>query len=279
MSVIYGDLLAQQIYDDLRQKIIANSKKPSLAVILIGDNPASKVYVAAKEKACKRCGISAKTYTLNNEVKEEEEVIALIKDLNLDKNIDGILLQLPLPPHLKADKIINYISPFKDVDGLTQANVFKLYNGEDDGFVPCTPLGVLTILKTCNIDLKGQNVLVVGRSKLVGLPLFHLLNKNNATVTLAHSYTRNLKEISLHSDIVISAIGKAHYFNETFFKEDACVIDVGISKIDGKIKGDVDWQAIKDKVRFVTPTPCGTGPLTVAMLMANTYKAFKEHKL
>lgn len=272
MNIVFGSELAKRLKDNLKEEVNSFKEKPRLAIILIGDNEASLSYIKSKEKACSYVGIDSILYHYNDI--EQDNLIKLIEELNSDNNIHGILLQLPLPKHLDERIIINTIDPNKDVDGLTDMNMGKLFTGQES-FVPCTPLGIIQILKEMKVELEGKNVCVIGRSNLVGLPLSRLLTKYNATVTLCHSKTKNLKDISSKADIVIVAIGKPKYIDNTYIKDGAYVIDVGINRVDNHLCGDVDFDSVKDKVAAITPVPKGVGPMTVCMLMYNVIKAFK----
>lgn len=272
MNIVFGSELAKRLKDNLKEEVNSFKEKPRLAIILIGDNEASLSYIKSKEKACSYVDIDSVLYHYNDI--EQDNLIKLIKELNSDNNIHGILLQLPLPKHLDERMIINTIDPNKDVDGLTDINMGKLFTGQES-FVPCTPLGIIQILKEMKVELEGKNVCVIGRSNLVGLPLSRLLTKYNATVTLCHSKTKNLKDISSKADIVIVAIGNPKYIDNTYIKNGAYVIDVGINRVDNHLCGDVDFDSVKDKVAAITPVPKGVGPMTVCMLMYNVIKAFK----
>ena len=272
MNIVFGSELAKRLKDNLKEEVNSFTEKPRLAIILIGDNEASLSYIKSKEKACSYIGIDSILYHYNDI--EQDNLIKLIEELNSDNNIHGILLQLPLPKHLDERIIINTIDPNKDVDGLTDINMGKLFTGQES-FVPCTPLGIIQILKEMEVDLEGKTVCVIGRSNLVGLPLSRLLTKYNATVTLCHSKTKNLRDISSKADIVIVAIGKPKYIDNTYIKDGAYVIDVGINRVDNHLCGDVDFDDVKDKVAAITPVPKGVGPMTVCMLMYNVIKAFK----
>lgn len=272
MNIVFGSELAKRLKDNLKEEVNSFKEKPRLAIILIGDNEASLSYIKSKEKACSYVDIDSVLYHYNDI--EQDNLIKLIKELNSDNNIHGILLQLPLPKHLDERMIINTIDPNKDVDGLTDINMGKLFTGQES-FVPCTPLGIIQILKEMKVELEGKNVCVIGRSNLVGLPLSRLLTKYDATVTLCHSKTKNLKDISSKADIVIVAIGKPKYIDNTYIKNGAYVIDVGINRVDNHLCGDVDFDDVKDKVAAITPVPKGVGPMTVCMLMYNVIKAFK----
>ena len=246
-----------------------------LAVIIVGDDPASKVYVANKEKACEQLGIKSFKYALPAET-TNEELLSLIEKLNKDKDVNGILCQLPLPKHLDEKLIINSIVPEKDVDAFHPQNVGKIMIGDFD-FLPCTPAGVIEMLKYSNIDMTGKKCVVVGRSNIVGKPMAMLLLHNNATVTVCHSRTTNLKEECANADILVVAIGKAKFVTADMVKEGAVVIDVGMDRDEnGKLCGDVDYDSVFEKAGAITPVPGGVGPMTIAMLMKNTLTAAKK---
>ena len=245
-----------------------------LAVIIVGEDPASKVYVANKKKACEALGIVSEEYALPENT-TEEELLALVDRLNNAKHINGILRQLPLPKHLNEKVIIDSILPEKDVDAFHPANVGKIMIGDYD-FVPCTPAGVMEMLKYEGIDPEGKTCVVIGRSNIVGKPMGMLLLHKNGTVTICHSRTKNLKEICLTADILVAAVGRADFVTADMVKEDAVVIDVGMNRKDGKLCGDVDFEAVKEKASAITPVPGGVGPMTIAMLMQNTLTAAKR---
>lgn len=246
-----------------------------LAVIIVGDDPASKVYVANKEKACEQLGIKSFKYALPAET-TNEELLSLIEKLNKDKDVNGILCQLPLPKHLDEKLIINSIVPEKDVDAFHPQNVGKIMIGDFD-FLPCTPAGVIEMLKYSNIDMTGKKCVVVGRSNIVGKPMAMLLLHNNATVTVCHSRTTNLKEECANADILVVAIGKPKFVTADMVKEGAVVIDVGMDRDEnGKLCGDVDYDSVFEKAGAITPVPGGVGPMTIAMLMKNTLTAAKK---
>lgn len=272
--IINGKELSEKIKEELKNEIKTYMIKPCLAVIQIGNDPASEVYIRAKEKACNEVGIYFKHIKFEETVREIE-VINKILELNNDEYVNGILLQLPLPEKFNAEKLINYIARNKDVDGLTDINVGKLVN-KKKCLVSCTPLGIMELLKEYNIDLNGKNVVIVGRSNLVGKPLISLLLNNDATVTICHSKTINLKEYTSRADILIVAVGHKHLITEDMVKEGATVIDVGINREDGKLYGDVDFDKVKDKVAYITPVPGGVGPMTVAMLLKNVNETYKR---
>lgn len=282
MEIIYGSELSQKIKAELKQEIKKLQKEgkrlPVLSVILVGDNPASQSYVKSKANACASIGMENRTICMPGST-TQQELLEEVQRQNEDPEVDGILVQLPLPSHLGEVSVIDAISPDKDVDGLHPVNAGKLLTGRD-GFVPCTPLGVMEMLTSIGYaDLSGLNAVVIGRSNLVGKPLSLLLQKQNATVTMAHSRTAHLKEICQQADILIAAIGKPKKITADYIKEGAVVIDVGINRMeDGKLCGDVDFEAIKEKTKAITPVPKGVGPMTVCMLLKNTLKAYKEHE-
>ena len=257
--------------DELNKKGI----KLKLAVIMVGDDPASKVYVRNKSIACEDVGIENEEYLLESNI-TQKDLIDLIKKLNEDKTVNGILLQSPIPSNLDINEAFRTIAPEKDVDGFNPVNVGKLVLGQDT-FVSCTPYGIMKMFEEYNIDLTGKNVVILGRSNVVGKPLIHCCMNKNATVTICHSKTQNIKEIASKADILISAIGKANFVTSDMVKENAIVIDVGINRLDnGKITGDVDFENVKEKTSYITPVPGGVGPMTIAMLMNNVIKAAKR---
>ena len=288
MKIINGKEISQAIRQELKNKVEELSKKtsrvPGLATILVGEDPASKVYVGSKIKACEQIGIKSFHNPLPATA-TQEEIINLINKLNNNKEVDGILLQLPLPNGQTPDKCINSITPDKDVDGLHPYNagmltLVKSWNEivSQKLLVSCTPMGVIHLLKYSNIDIKGKNVVVLGRSNLVGKPVSMLMLANNATVTMAHSKTQNLKEITKKADILIAAIGKAKFVNKDFIKDGATIIDVGINRCeDKKLYGDVDFDSVRDMNINITPVPGGVGPMTITMLLHNTILAFERH--
>ncbi|MBE6119779.1 MAG: bifunctional methylenetetrahydrofolate dehydrogenase/methenyltetrahydrofolate cyclohydrolase FolD [Erysipelotrichaceae bacterium] len=282
MEIIYGSELSQKIKEELKQEIEKLQKEgkrlPVLSVILVGDNPASQSYVKSKANACASIGMENRTICMPGST-TQQELLEEVKRQNEDPEVDGILVQLPLPSHLDEVSVIDAISPDKDVDGLHPVNAGKLLTGRD-GFVPCTPLGVMEMLASIGYtDLSGLNAVVIGRSNLVGKPLSLLLQKQNATVMMAHSRTAHLKELCQQADILIAAIGKPKKITADYIKEGAVVIDVGINRMeDGKLCGDVDFEAVKEKTKAITPVPKGVGPMTVCMLLKNTLKAYKEHE-
>lgn len=277
-TIIDGKELAKKIRKNLKiecEELNEKGKKSKLAVIMIGDDPASKVYVRNKSKACEDVGIEYEEYLLDNKI-NQKDLIDLIQKLNKDKTINGILLQSPIPSNLDINEAFKTISPEKDVDGFNPINVGKLVLNQDT-FVSCTPYGIMKMFEEYNIDLCGKNVVILGRSNIVGKPLIHCCLNRNATVTTCHSKTQNIKEITKNADILISAIGKAKFVTADMIKENAVVIDVGINRLDnGKITGDIDFENVKEKVQFITPVPGGVGPMTIAMLMNNVIKATKR---
>ena len=271
MSIIDGKKIAQAIRQEIKAEAL---NAPGLAVILAGDNPASMLYVRNKVKACTEVGIKSFQYSLPNDI-NEEQLLKLIDQLNLDDKIHGILVQLPLPDTIDANKIINRIDPAKDVDGLTATNIGKLVTGQDC-FVPCTPQGCLLLIKSVISDISGLNALIIGRSNLVGKPMLHVLLQENATVTIAHSKTKNLKDLCLRADILVAAVGSPEIIKGEWIKPGAVVIDVGINYDNDKIKGDVEFDEAFKRASFITPVPGGVGPMTVACLLKNTVKAIQS---
>ena len=249
--------------------------QPKLAVIMVGDNSASLIYVRNKSKSCNDVGIEFEEFILDKDIRQDE-LINLIEKLNNDETIHGILVQSPLPVRLDANEAFRKISPKKDVDGFNPINVGKLSLNQDC-FVSCTPFGIIKMLETYNIPIEGANAVVIGRSNIVGKPLAKCLLNKNATVTICHSKTKNLKEITSKADILVAAIGKPKFVTEDMVKEGAAVIDVGINRMDdGKLVGDTDFENIKEKASYITPVPGGVGPMTIAMLMYNVVKAAKQ---
>ena len=245
---------------------------PGLAVILVGENPASCVYVRNKHKACLEVGINSYEIKYPEDVKEEE-LIAKIRELNYDQNVNGILVQLPLPKHISEEKVINSINPDKDVDAFHPFNVGKIMLGEYE-YLPCTPAGIMKLLEHYKIELSGKECVVLGRSNIVGKPMAHLLLQKNGTVTVCHSKTANLAEVTKRADVLVVAIGKAKFLTADMVKPGAVVIDVGINRLDdGKLCGDVDFDDVANVASYITPVPGGVGPMTITMLLKNTVKA------
>ena len=280
MKLIDGKRISKEIREELKKEIcLLKGRKPGLAFILVGEDPASEAYVRMKKKGCFEAGIHSETIALPETISEEALLIE-IERLNTSDIIDGILVQQPLPSHLSESKIVNAILPEKDVDGFHPMNLGKLLLGEDTGFAACTPLGIMKLLEKSNIDPKGKHVVIVGRSNIVGKPLAALLVQKkpfaNATVTLAHSQTKDLSTICRSADILVAAIGRAHFITEDMVKEGATVIDVGINRENKKLVGDVDFDPVKNKAAAITPVPGGVGPMTIAMLLSNTLLSYKR---
>ncbi len=282
MKLIWGNVLAEEVKADIRQKVeaikLAGKRLPVLAVVLVGDNPASQSYVKSKANACVSVGMENRTLVFEESI-SQEELVQVIRQLNDDEGVDGILVQLPLPKKFDADAVIMEISPDKDVDGLHPVNAGNLMTGRP-GFVPCTPKGIMYMLKSIGLEnLSGKNAVVCGRSNLVGKPVALLLQNANATVTVIHSRTKDAAAVCSQADIVIAAIGKEKIVKENWIKEGAVVIDVGINRMaNGKLCGDVDFEAVKDKVAAISPVPKGVGPMTVCMLLSNTLEAYELHE-
>ena len=275
--IIDGKKISQEIKDELKEKVTAlnaEGKQVALAVIQVGNDPASCVYVNNKKKACAYIGIESISYELPEET-TESELLALVEKLNEDDSVHGILVQLPVPKHINADKIIKTISPKKDVDGFHPQNVGNLVIGEK-GFVSCTPAGIIELLKRNNIEIAGKNCVVIGRSNIVGKPMALLMLRENATVTVAHSKTQNLKELCKTADILIVAIGKPQFITADYVKKGAVVIDVGIHRDENnKLCGDVAYAEVEPIASAITPVPGGVGPMTIAMLMHNCVEAME----
>ena len=277
-TLIDGKLIATQIKEELKEKVNAlkaEGIQPGLAVILVGDNSASQVYVRNKKTACEFVGIKSFSYELPSET-SEEQLLSLIDTLNEDPNVHGILVQLPLPAHLDEQKVILRISPSKDVDGFHPQSVGALSIGLK-GFVSCTPAGVIELLKRYNIEIAGKNCVVVGRSNIVGKPVSLLLLREHGTVTICHSRTNNLKEVVQNADIVVAAVGIPNFITGDMIKEGAVIIDVGINRLEtGKLCGDVEFESCEKKASYITPVPGGVGPMTIAMLMHNCVMAAEK---
>ncbi|MBR0465035.1 MAG: bifunctional methylenetetrahydrofolate dehydrogenase/methenyltetrahydrofolate cyclohydrolase FolD [Clostridia bacterium] len=276
MAVIMdGKALAAKVKEDAKRQVEAlqnSGVQPTLAVILVGEDPASQVYVRNKERACKACGIRSQAIRLPASI-TQAQLLEQIDVLNQDASVHGILLQLPLPKGLDSAEAIMAISPEKDVDGFHPMNVGALVN-DWEGFVPCTPLGCIHLLKTYGVELDGKEAVVIGRSKIVGKPVQALLMRENCTVTVCHTHTRRLAEVVRRAEIVVASVGKPRFVTADMIRDGAAVIDVGINRLeDGSLCGDVDFDAVKEKASFITPVPGGVGPMTVAMLMMNTVKA------
>jgi len=270
--ILNGKRLAKDIRIKLKEKITRMDEKPGLAVILVGDDPSSVLYVNMKEKDCKKVGILSKKIILEENT-TQKELLELIYTLNNDEQIHGILVQLPLPKHIDENIIIDAISPEKDVDGFHPINVGKMLLGRDC-FLPATPAGIIKLLKENKIELEGKEIAVVGRSNIVGKPVATLLTSENATVTVCHSRTKNLENILRRSDIIIMAIGKPEFLKGHMIRDDVVVVDVGTTYVDNRLYGDVEFESVVKKAEWISPVPGGVGPMTRASLLENTYKAF-----
>ena len=277
-EIINGKEIAENILNNIKKEVESYDVKPTLAVIIVGNDPASKVYVKNKIKKSEFLGFNSILKELPENT-TKEELLDVIKNLNEDKNVNGILLQLPLPKGLNEKDFLDEISPIKDVDGFTTYNSGKLFKGEKPYAVACTPKGIIKLLETKNINLEGKLAVVIGRSNIVGKPIAALLLQKNATVIQAHSKTKNLPEILKLADIIISATGKEEFIKGDMVKEGAIIIDVGITRNkNGKLTGDVDFESVNKKVSYITPVPGGVGPMTIASLMENTLELYKLQK-
>ena len=290
MQLLDGRVVSAAIQEELKQKIslLPTGKAPHLAAILVGNDPASETYVNSKVKNCHETGITSSLFRMD-ESTTEEEVLKKIEELNQQPDINGILVQLPLPKHISEQNVINAISPLKDVDGFHPVNVGNMVLGFP-GFISATPLGIMLMLKHYKIETSGKNVVVIGRSNIVGTPMSLLLSRNNdfgnATVTLCHSRTKNLKEICANADIIVAAIGRPKFVTEDMVKPGAVVIDVGINRVEDStkkkgyaLKGDVDFENVSPKTSYITPVPGGVGLMTIAALLNNTFEAFERQSL
>jgi methylenetetrahydrofolate dehydrogenase (NADP+)/methenyltetrahydrofolate cyclohydrolase len=280
MQILDGKALAKKIEENVSNeaKIFKQTtgRVPGLAVILVGHDPASQAYVGMKKKACDRAGFYSVTHEMPDDI-SQDAIIKTIEMMNQNPNIDGILIQLPLPAHIDTTKILEVVAPSKDVDGFHPFNVGRLTTGLD-GFVPCTPLGVMELLAEYNIDPKGKDAVIVGASNIVGKPMAALLLNANATVTVTHIFTKDLKAHTLQADILLVGAGVINLIREDMVKDDAIVIDIGINRTDdGRLVGDVDYDAVAPKTSYITPVPGGVGPMTISMLLSNTLKAAKNH--
>ena len=272
-QIIDGKKIAAQIRDNLKQKIATLSSVPQLAIVLVGNDEPSLIYVRNKQKAAAQIGLLSQLYHLDENI-SEEELLEIIAQLNNDSEINGIIVQLPLPKHLNTNRVINAISPLKDVDGFHPYNTGMLQNNEKPYFVAATPLGVMQLIKSVLPDLSGNNVVLIGASLIVGRPLATLLLNQECTVTITHAQTRNIKELTSKADILVAACGVAKLVKADWIKENAVLIDVGINRNNGKICGDIDFEDVKEKALAITPVPGGVGPMTIAMLLSNTVDAF-----
>ena len=280
MNILNGKKCSQEILDKIKEKVDAlknsNKRVPGLAVIIVGNNPASKIYVNSKVKACEKVGFYSKAIFLDENI-SQAELLENIQALNNDENIDGILVQLPLPKHLNEDEICNAIDTSKDVDGFKAENLGKVMLGKEDGMVPCTPQGIMYLLDSIkDINLYGMNGVVIGRSNIVGKPISSLLINRGVTTTVCNSRTKNIEDILRNADIIIAALGKPKFLKENMVKEGAIIIDVGINRVDGKLCGDVDFENVSKLASFITPVPGGVGPMTIAMLLNNTLRAYDK---
>lgn len=277
-KLIDGKIISSEVKENVSKEVEllkSNGITPSLAVIIVGEDPASKVYVANKKKACEQIGIKSLEFALSEET-TNKELLDLINKLNNDESVNGILCQLPLPKHLDEKTVIESISPDKDVDAFHPVNVGRIMTGDYD-FLPCTPAGIMEMLDYENIDICGKNCVVIGRSNIVGKPMSMLLLHRNGTVTICHSKTKDLKSICASADILVAAVGRANFVTADMVKEGAVVIDVGINRLNnGKLCGDVDFTNVEPKASFITPVPGGVGPMTIATLMKNTLTAAKK---
>lgn len=279
--VISGKELAQKRKEEMKEEVIkyleAYGRRPKLAVILVGEDPGSVSYVKGKEKACTEIGLENLTKRLNSNV-TEGELLNIIAELNFDNSVDGILVQLPLPKHIDTNRVISSIRFDKDVDGFHPENVASLYL-KQNGVIPCTPKGIIRVLESQNIEIDGKKAVVIGRSNIVGLPVSKLLLDKNATVTITHSHTKNLKELTLEADILIAALGKPLFVKEDMVKEGAVVIDVGVNRNQetGKLCGDVDFENVWQKTSYITKVPGGIGPMTISCLIENTIECYLKH--
>ncbi len=275
---IKGKEISEEIRKGLKEevaKLIEQGIKPGLAVILVGNNPASRTYVSSKQKSCQDIGMESILVEFEEDI-DEETLLEKIKQLNEDENIHGILVQLPLPAHISEAKVIETISPEKDVDGFHPENIGKMMTGQDT-FLPCTPFGIMEMLKYMGIDVEGKHAVILGRSNIVGKPVGQLLLNENATVTYCHSRTRDLRSFTTKADILIAAVGKAKMVKADDVQDGAIVIDVGINRDeDGKLCGDVDFEEVQHKASYITPVPGGVGPMTITMLLYNTIKSAKK---
>ena len=278
MTIIDGRALADKLQDELKiktQELIKKGVKPGLAVILVGDDPASQVYVRNKEKSATKAGFESNIIRLADNV-SQDELLEIISNLNKDDTWHGILVQLPLPKHIDEDKVLLAIDPKKDVDGFHPINVGRLWEGHPL-MIPSTPAGIMEMFKAYDVDLSGKNAVIVGRSNIVGKPMAALLLEANATVTITHSKTKNLKSITSQADILVVAIGVGHFIKADFVKEGAVVIDVGMNRDKaGKLIGDVDFNEVEPKASLITPVPKGVGPMTITMLLEQTYEAARR---
>jgi methylenetetrahydrofolate dehydrogenase (NADP+)/methenyltetrahydrofolate cyclohydrolase len=269
-----ASLVRERIAEEVEELKAEGKGVPGLAVVIVGENPASKVYVGQKEKACKAVGFNSILHRLPEDT-TQEDLLALVDKMNHDPEIDGILVQLPLPRHMDSDSIIAAIRPEKDVDGFHPINMGKLVTGLK-GTEPCTPKGIMYILNEYGVELEGKRAVVLGRSNIVGKPIAHMLMAKNATVTVCHSRTKDTASYTREADVIVAAVGKPKFLTADMVKEGAVIVDVGINRLDSGLVGDVDFEALKEKASFITPVPGGIGPMTIAMLLQNTLEAFRR---
>jgi methylenetetrahydrofolate dehydrogenase (NADP+)/methenyltetrahydrofolate cyclohydrolase len=273
-KILDGRAIAKKIRENLKEKVSKLDKKPGLAVVLVGEDPASQVYVSFKEKACNEVGFISKKIVKDASIKQDE-LMAIVDELNLDKDINGFIVQLPLPKHIDEQLVIDGILPIKDADGFTPISLGNMLINNNT-LLPATPKGVMRVLEEYNIELEGKHAVVLGRSNIVGKPISILLQQKNATVTMCHSRTKNLKEITKQADIIIAAVGKPHMVTKDMVKEGVVVIDVGTNRLEnGKLVGDVDFDNVKEVASYITPVPGGVGPMTIAMLLENTMECYE----
>lgn len=277
-TILDGKKLRDKIIENLKAKVDTFEEKPTLVVILIGENPASKIYVNNKKKMAEKIGIHSEVINYPANI-TEAELLDKIEELNNNKKVTAILVQLPLPKHISKDNVMNKIIPSKDVDGFTPYNFGKLFSGETPTVYPCTPKGILLLLDEYNIEIEGKHVVIVGRSNIVGKPLSQMMLNKNATVTICHSHTKNLSQITKTADILVSAVGK-NIIEGEMLKTDCVIVDVGIFKDEnGKTRGDVDFESASKIASFISPVPGGVGPMTIASLMLNTVELFEKNSL
>lgn len=274
-KIIDGKRLAQNIYENLRQQIDLLAETPRLDIVLVGHDDASEIYVRNKMKAAEKIGLKAVLHRINEDT-SEKMLTQLIDNLNADSAVNGIIVQLPLPPHINTHCIINRINPQKDVDGFHPMNTGMLQNNEKPYFIAATPLGIMQLIQTIQPNLSGKNVVIIGASLIVGRPLATLLLNQECTVTITHIHTKNIKELTQKADIVVAACGVANMVKADWIRENAVLIDVGINRCNGKICGDIDFADVQDKAAAITPVPGGVGPMTVAMLLQNTVTAYMQ---
>jgi methylenetetrahydrofolate dehydrogenase (NADP+)/methenyltetrahydrofolate cyclohydrolase len=278
-EIISGKTLSKEIREEIKKQVSELHKKygkvPHLAVVLVGEDPASQSYVRAKERACIKAGMKS-TVIIKPDTITQEELLNIIDDLNKDDEVHGILVQLPLPKHIDDDFVIDAIDIKKDVDGFHPLNVAYMHLGRD-AILPATPKGIMTMLHSKNIELKGKDAVIIGRSNIVGKPIAMLLMKEHATVQICHSRTQNLKDKVKQADIIVAAVGRANTITADMVKQGAVVIDVGVNRVDGKLVGDCDFENIKDKASYITPVPGGVGPMTITSLLQNTVACFERY--